>query len=46
MARKSALRRAQTEDDMANAFMILCADETENVTGQCLVVDAGGLLIY
>jgi 3-oxoacyl-[acyl-carrier protein] reductase len=46
MARKSALRRAQTEDDMANAFMILCADETENVTGQCLVVDAGGLLMY
>jgi len=44
MARNSALMRAQTDDDMANAIMILCADETENITGQCLVVDSGRLL--
>ena len=43
---KSALHRVQTEDDMANAIMILCAEETRNMTAQCLIVDSGGLLVY
>lgn len=45
MAKQSSMRRWQSEADMANAIMILCSDECENVTGQCLTVDSGRLLM-
>lgn len=36
-----ALRRVTTADDVANAVVFLCADESHNMTGQCLTVDGG-----
>lgn len=40
-AKKSALQRIQTVEDMAYAVLFLCADEACNITGMELCVDAG-----
>lgn len=40
-AGKSALHRAQTAEDMANAVLFLTSDEAKEITGQCLNVDSG-----
>lgn len=36
-----ALRRVTTADDVANAVLFLCTDDSRNMTGQCLTVDGG-----
>lgn len=36
-----ALRRVTTADDVANAVLFLCTEESRNMTGQCLTVDGG-----
>lgn len=36
-----ALRRVTTADDIANAVLFLCTDDSRNMTGQCLTVDGG-----
>ena len=41
MALNSALHRLQSEEDMANGILFLCADEALNITGHMLVIDAG-----
>lgn len=40
-AGKSALHRAQTAEDMANAVLFLASEEAKEITGQCLNVDSG-----
>jgi 3-oxoacyl-[acyl-carrier protein] reductase len=39
--REMALRRVTTAEDVANAVLFLCSDESRNMTGQCLTVDGG-----
>jgi 3-oxoacyl-[acyl-carrier protein] reductase len=36
-----ALRRVTTAEDVANAVLFLCSEESRNMTGQCLTVDGG-----
>jgi NAD(P)-dependent dehydrogenase (short-subunit alcohol dehydrogenase family) len=36
-----ALRRVTTAEDVANAVLFLCTEESRNMTGQCLTVDGG-----
>lgn len=36
-----ALRRVTTADDVANAVLFLCTEDSRNMTGQCLTVDGG-----
>jgi NAD(P)-dependent dehydrogenase (short-subunit alcohol dehydrogenase family) len=36
-----ALRRVTTAEDIANAVLFLCTEESRNMTGQCLAVDGG-----
>lgn len=40
-AQEMALRRVTTADDVANAVLFLCTDDSRNMTGQCLTVDGG-----
>jgi NAD(P)-dependent dehydrogenase (short-subunit alcohol dehydrogenase family) len=39
--REMALRRVTTAEDVANAVLFLCSEESRNMTGQCLTVDGG-----
>jgi NAD(P)-dependent dehydrogenase (short-subunit alcohol dehydrogenase family) len=41
MASTSPLKRAGTSEDIAAAVAFLCSEDAANVTGHCLVVDAG-----
>ena len=43
-ASQSALKRAQTSEDMANAVMFLCSEESKEITGQALNVDSGNIM--
>ena len=36
-----ALRRGTMAEDVANAVLFLCAEESRNMTEQCLTVDGG-----
>ncbi len=36
-----ALHRVTTAEDVANAVLFLCGDDSRNMTGQCLTVDGG-----
>ena len=36
-----ALRRVTTAEDVANAVLFLCTEDSRNMTGQCLTVDGG-----
>ena len=36
-----ALRRVTTAEDVANAVLFLCTEDSRNMTGQCLTIDGG-----
>ena len=44
-AQRTPLRRVQTVDDMANATAFLVSDVSRNITGQCLMVDSGLVML-
>ena len=41
MASRVPTRRLQTVEDIANAVAFLVSDVSRNITGQCLQVDSG-----
>ncbi len=41
---RSAMRRMVTEDEVTNAVLFLASDDSSGMTGQTIVVDAGGHL--
>ena len=45
MASKAPLKRNQTVDDMANAVAFLASDVSKNITGQCIQVDSGMVML-
>ena len=45
MAALTPLRRNQTVDDMANAVAFLASDISKNITGQCIQVDSGLVML-
>ena len=45
MAAATPLRRNQTVEDMANAAAFLASDVSRNITGQCLQVDSGRIML-
>jgi 3-oxoacyl-[acyl-carrier protein] reductase len=45
MAGKAPLKRNQTVDDMANAVAFLASDVSRNITGQCIQVDSGMVML-
>jgi 3-oxoacyl-[acyl-carrier protein] reductase len=45
MAASLPLRRVQTVEDMANAVAFLASDVSKNITGQCLQVDSGRVML-
>ena len=45
MATSLPLRRIQTVEDMANAVAFLASDVSKNITGQCLQVDSGLVML-
>jgi enoyl-[acyl-carrier-protein] reductase (NADH) len=44
-AQRTPLRRVQTVEDMANATAFLVSDVSRNITGQCLMVDSGLVML-
>jgi 3-oxoacyl-[acyl-carrier protein] reductase len=44
-AARSPLRRNQTADDIANAVAFLASDVSKNITGQCIQVDSGLVML-
>src|SRR5690606_38896442 len=44
LERQTALRRLATETDIVNAALFLASEDSRNITGQDLVVDAGWTL--
>jgi enoyl-[acyl-carrier-protein] reductase (NADH) len=44
-AQRTPLRRIQTVEDMANATAFLVSDNSRNITGQCLMVDSGLVML-
>ena len=44
-AAQTPLRRNQTIDDIANAVAFLASDLSKNITGQCLQVDSGMVML-
>jgi NAD(P)-dependent dehydrogenase (short-subunit alcohol dehydrogenase family) len=45
MAASTPLGRNQTVEDMANAVAFLASDVSRNITGQCLQVDSGRIML-
>jgi NAD(P)-dependent dehydrogenase (short-subunit alcohol dehydrogenase family) len=45
MASKAPLKRNQTVEDMANAVAFLASDVSKNITGQCIQVDSGMVML-
>ena len=45
MAAPTPLRRNQTVQDMANAVAFLASDVSKNITGQCIQVDSGMVML-
>ncbi len=45
MAARVPLRRIQTVEDVANAVAFLASDVSRNITGQCLQVDSGLIML-
>jgi len=45
MAARAPLRRNQTVEDMANAVAFLASDMSKNITGQCIQVDSGMVML-
>ena len=45
MAQRVPLRRLQTTEDIANAVAFLVSDVSRNITGQCLQVDSGLVML-
>lgn len=45
MAARTPLKRNQTVEDMANAVAFLASDVSKNITGQCLQVDSGMIML-
>ncbi len=45
MAARMPLRRIQTVEDMANAVAFLASDVSRNITGQCIQVDGGLVML-
>ena len=45
LAALSPLRRNQTVEDMANAVAFLASDVSRNITGQCIQVDSGQVML-
>lgn len=45
MAARAPLKRNQTVEDMANATAFLASDVSRNITGQCLQVDSGMVML-
>ena len=45
MAKLAPLRRNQTVEDMANAVAFLASDVSRNITGQCIQVDSGMVML-
>ncbi|MBL7498002.1 SDR family oxidoreductase [Frankia sp. CNm7] len=41
----TALRDISTTDDLANAALFLASDESRTITGQSIIVDAGGVML-
>jgi 3-oxoacyl-[acyl-carrier protein] reductase len=44
-AARAPLRRNQTAEDIANAVAFLASDVSKNITGQCLQVDSGMVML-
>jgi enoyl-[acyl-carrier-protein] reductase (NADH) len=44
-AARAPLRRNQTVEDIANAVAFLASDVSSNITGQCLHVDSGAVML-
>ena len=45
MAARVPLRRIQTVDDVANAVAFLASELSKNITGQCIQVDSGLIML-
>ena len=45
MAARTPLRRIQTVEDIANVVAFLASDVSKNITGQCLQVDSGLVML-
>jgi 3-oxoacyl-[acyl-carrier protein] reductase len=45
MAARVPMRRIQTVEDIANATAFLASDVSRNITGQCLQVDSGLVML-
>ena len=45
MAAHTPLRRIQTVEDIANAVAFLASDVSKNITGQCIHVDSGAIML-
>ena len=45
VASMAPLKRNQTVEDIANAVAFLCSDVSKNITGQCIQVDSGLVMI-
>lgn len=45
MAARTPLRRNQTVEDIANAVAFLASDVSKNITGQCVQVDSGMIML-
>jgi 3-oxoacyl-[acyl-carrier protein] reductase len=45
LAARMPLRRIQTVDDVANAVAFLASDVSKNITGQCIQVDSGLVML-
>jgi NAD(P)-dependent dehydrogenase (short-subunit alcohol dehydrogenase family) len=45
LAARMPLRRVQTVEDIANAVAFLASDVSKNITGQCLQVDGGLVML-
>ncbi|ADP84555.1 SDR family NAD(P)-dependent oxidoreductase [Pseudofrankia inefficax] len=41
----TALRDISTTDDVANAALFLASDESRTITGQSIIIDAGGVML-
>jgi NAD(P)-dependent dehydrogenase (short-subunit alcohol dehydrogenase family) len=45
MALRTPLRRNQTVDDVANVVAFLASDLAKNITGQCIQIDSGLIML-
>ncbi len=45
VAKMAPLRRNQTVEDMANTVAFLASDVSRNITGQCIQVDSGMVML-